>query len=71
VGVVCLFSRGSRELLIKIFIITSRFHISCMEPLFVVAKIISPGKVIAYFSFKVVSSVIMTVTVLLCLETHE
>jgi len=28
----------------KIFIITSRFYILCMQPLFVVAKIISPEK---------------------------
>ena len=36
---------GSRELLIKIFMITSRFYVSHIEPLFNVAKIIgSPGR---------------------------
>jgi len=40
---------GSREL-INIFIVTSRFYISYMEPLFVVAKIIeSPDKSESYF----------------------
>ena len=35
---------GSRELLINIFIITSRFYILYMEPVFFIAKIIgSPG----------------------------
>jgi len=46
------FFLGSREVLIKILIISSIFYISYMEPLFVVAKIIrSPvlENMIAYF----------------------
>jgi len=44
-GVRLPFSLGSRELLIKIFKLSSAFYIQPMEQLFVVAKIIeSPGK---------------------------
>jgi len=44
------FSVGPRELLIKIFMVTSIFYISYVEPLFVVAKIIDHvTKMIAYF----------------------
>jgi len=48
----------------KIFIITSGFYISYIEPLFVVARIIgSPGKNDSLiFSFKIILSVIMTTT---------
>jgi len=54
-GVVCDFSKVA-----KIFILISRFYISYMEPLFVVAKIIgSPGNI---FPFKIVLSLIMTIT---------
>jgi len=76
------FFEGSQELLIKILILTFRFYISYMKALFVVAKIIGlPGKNDDYFLFQNCSecdydcykvvSVIMIVTVLLCLATHE
>ena len=45
-----------------------------MEPLFIVAKINEPpGKndTLLSFSFKIVVSVIVTTTVLLCVATHE
>jgi len=76
------FFEGSREILIKIFIITSRFCILHMEALFVVAKRIGHLPImIDYFfiqncfkcdydPYKVVS-VNMTVTVLLRLATHD
>jgi len=41
-----------------------------MEPLFVVAKIVGQT-MIPTFSFKIVLSAIMTITVLLRLETYE
>ena len=37
------FFLGLRDVLMKIFIITSLFFISCIEPFFVVAKIINPS----------------------------
>ena len=52
------FFLGSRELLVKISIITSIFYMSYMEPLFGVPKIMgSPDKndsLLAAFSFKIV-----------------